>query len=74
MILKLQITWSVNLFSEWRQVSFAYDDDPYGSDVGYSVDELKRIEYREKLEALSNSVSNFNHIGFAHSILQNTMR
>jgi hypothetical protein len=54
-----------DLFSEWRQVSFAYSDDPYGSDVGYSVDELKRIEYREKLEALSNSVSNFNHIGFA---------
>jgi len=54
-----------DLFSEWRQVSFAYDDDPYGSEVGYTVDELKRIEYREKLEALSNSVSNFNHVGFA---------
>ena len=53
------------LFSEWRQVSFAYDDDPYGSEVGYTVDELKRIEYREKLEALSNSVSNFNHVGFS---------
>jgi hypothetical protein len=54
-----------DLFSEWRQVSFAYSDDPYGSEVGYTVDELKRIEYREKLEALSNSVSNFNHIGFS---------
>ena len=53
------------LFSEWRQVSFAYDDDPYGSEVGYTVDELNRIEYREKLEALSNSVSNFNHVGFS---------
>jgi len=48
-----------NLFSEWRQVSFAYQDDPYGSSVGYSTDELKRIEYREKLEAYSNTVSNF---------------
>jgi hypothetical protein len=54
-----------DLFSEWRQVSFAYSDDPYGSEVGYTVDELKRIEYREKLEALSNSVSNFNHVGFS---------
>ena len=53
------------LFTEWRQVSFAYEDDPHGSDVGYSIDELKRIEYREKLEAFSNTVSNFNHAGFA---------
>ncbi len=54
-----------DLFSEWQQVSFAYEDDPRGSPVGYSADELKRIEYREKLEAYSNSVSNFNHEGFA---------
>ncbi len=54
-----------DLFSEWRDVSFAYEDDPYGSPSGYSVDELKRIEFREKLEAYSNAVSNFNHIEFA---------
>lgn len=54
-----------DLFSEWRKVSFAYEDDPYGSPDGYSLDELKRIEFREKLESYSNAVSNFNHIGFA---------
>jgi hypothetical protein len=54
-----------DLFSEWRQVSGAYEDDPRGSPVGYSKDELKRIEYREKLEAYSSTVSNFNHAGFA---------
>ena len=36
------------LFSEWRQVSGAYVDDPFGSDVGYSINELKRIEYRKQ--------------------------
>ena len=54
-----------DLFSEWRKVSFAYEDDPYGSPEGYSLDELKRIEFREKLEAYSTTVSNFNHIEFA---------
>ncbi|MEJ2260610.1 MAG: hypothetical protein P8X83_02975 [Nitrosopumilaceae archaeon] len=54
-----------DLFVEWREVSNAYDEDPYGSDVGYSLDELKRIEFKEKLEAYSNAVSNFNHPGFA---------
>jgi len=49
-----------DLFSEWRQVSYAYTEDPYGSPDGYSLDELRRIEYREKLEAYSNAVSNFN--------------
>ncbi|MDH3676942.1 MAG: hypothetical protein OEQ12_01415 [Nitrosopumilus sp.] len=53
-----------DLFSEWRQVSYAYEDDPYGSPEGYSLDELKRIEFREKLEAFSNAVSNFNHAAF----------
>ncbi len=48
------------LFSEWRQVSNAYTEDPYGSPDGYTLDELKRIEYREKLEAYSIAVSNFN--------------
>ena len=48
-----------NLFSEWNQVSKAYNDDPYGSKVGYSADEIKRIEYRERLDAYSNMVNNF---------------
>lgn len=54
-----------NLFDEWRDVSAAYEEDPYGSEVGYSADELKRIEYREKLQSLSDLVSDFNHSGFA---------
>ena len=56
------------LFAEWRKVSSAYEDDPYGSDVGYSSDELKRIEYREKLESLSNAATNFNHPGFTQNL------
>jgi hypothetical protein len=53
------------IFDEWQEVSAAYSKDPYGSDVGYSSDELKRIEYRKKLGALSNTVSNFYNSGFA---------
>jgi len=49
-----------DLFSEWRQVSYAYAEDPYGSLDGYTLDELKRMEYREKLDAYSIAVSNFN--------------
>jgi len=49
-----------DLFSEWRQVSYAYEEDPYGSPDGYNLDELKRIEYRKKLDAYSIAVSNFN--------------
>ncbi|MDH3618022.1 MAG: hypothetical protein OEM89_04785 [Nitrosopumilus sp.] len=49
-----------DLFSEWRKVSNAYSEAPRGSPGGYSLDELKRIEYREKLENYSNAVSNFN--------------
>jgi len=49
-----------DLFSEWRKVSYAYSEDPYGSPDGYSLDELRRIEYREKLDAYSNTVSIFN--------------
>ena len=52
------------LFDEWQEVSRAYDDDPRGSDVGYSKDELIRIEYREKLDRLSNTVSNFYNADF----------
>ncbi|MFB5597419.1 MAG: hypothetical protein ACE5RJ_00155 [Nitrosopumilaceae archaeon] len=54
-----------DLFSEWREVSSEYADDPYGSDVGYDRAEIKRIDYREKLESLSNAVSNFYNADFA---------
>ena len=47
------------LFDEWRQVSEKYDEDPFGSPEGYSLDELKRIEYRKKLDDLSNFVTTF---------------
>ena len=53
------------LFDEWKKVSKAYEDNPYGSDVGYSGDELIRIDYREKLENLSNVVNTFYNSGFA---------
>ncbi len=53
------------LFDEWRQVSEAYADDPFGSESGYSKDELKRIEYREHLEQISETVSKFYNANFA---------
>ena len=54
-----------SLFEEWTLVSQAYTDNPYGSDVGYSTDEIKRIEFREKLNAYSNMVSTFNNSEFS---------
>lgn len=54
-----------NLFSEWTQVSKAYTDDPYGSKVGYTVDEIKRIEYRERLDAYSKIVNAFYNSEFS---------
>ena len=54
-----------NLFNEWSSVSKAYTDDPYGSDVGYTSDEIKRIEFRKKLDTFSNMVSNFYNAGFS---------
>ena len=48
-----------DLFDEWVLVSEAYAKDPHGSDVGYTVDELKRIEFRKTLTTFSNMVSNF---------------
>ncbi len=53
------------LFDEWQEVSGAYAQNPYGSKVGYSLDELKRIEYRKKLDALSGAVSKFYNADFA---------
>ncbi len=51
-----------DLFDEWTVVSQAYIDDPLGSENGYTLDELKRIEFRKKLDAFSNMVSTF-HTG-----------
>ena len=48
-----------DLFDEWTAISQAYADDPLGSDKGYTLDELKRIEFRKKLDAFSNMVSTF---------------
>ena len=54
-----------NLFNEWVLVSEAYAKDPNGSDVGYTLDEIKRIEFRKKLDSFSNMVSNFYNNGFS---------
>ena len=54
-----------DLFSEWREVTSVYEDDPFGSSVGYDREEIKRIDYRKKLESLSGAVSNFYNADFA---------
>ena len=54
-----------DLFSEWQTVSEAYADDPFGSKNGYSMDELKRIEFREHLDSLNSAVNNFYNADFA---------
>ena len=53
------------LFEEWTLVSQAYTENPHGSEVGYSADEIKRIEFREKLNAYSDMVSTFHNSEFA---------
>lgn len=56
------------LFDEWRQVSEKYSEDPFGSEEGYSLDEIKRIEYRKKLEQITGFVNTFYNAGFdSHS-------
>jgi len=56
------------LFAEWRQVSEKYSEDPLGSPVGYTPDEIKRIAYRERVEELSNFATEFYNADFeAHS-------
>ena len=57
-----------DLFVEWSSVSKAYTDDPLGSDVGYSVDEIKRIEFRKKLDTFSDMVSSFYNAGFSEHL------
>jgi len=54
-----------DLFSEWREVTSEYENDPFGSSVGYDREEIKRIEYRKILESLSSAVSNFYNADFA---------
>lgn len=54
-----------SLFTEWNQVSKAYADDPYGSSIGYSADEIKRIDYRERLDNYSNMVTKFYNSEFS---------
>ena len=54
-----------NLFDEWTVISQAYADDPLGSENGYTLDELKRIEFRKKLDGFSNMVSTFYTAGFS---------
>lgn len=52
------------LFVDWQQVTKAYAEDPKGTDIGYSVDELKKIDYREKINRLSNMALTFSSADF----------
>jgi hypothetical protein len=52
------------LFLDWQKVSKAYAENPDGSDVGYSVDELRKIEYREEIDHLSNTAQEFQNPSF----------
>lgn len=56
------------IFSEWQQVSKAYETDPQGSPVGYSGDELQKIDLRKKIDTLSQfSVKFYNSDFEPHS-------
>ena len=57
-----------DLFDEWNLVSQAYTNDPHGSDVGYTADEIKRIEFSKKLDTFSNMVSTFYNAGFSEYV------
>ena len=57
-----------DLFDEWSSVSQAYADNPLGSDVGYTADEIKRIKFRETLDTFSNMVSTFHNAGFLEHV------
>jgi len=57
-----------DLFDEWTLVSQAYTNDPNGSDVGYTTDEIKRIEFRKKLDTFSNMVSTFYNNEFSSHV------
>lgn len=56
------------LFTEWQTVSKKYSEDPYGSEIGYTGDEIKRIEYRKKIEDLTDFATTFHNADFeSHS-------
>ena len=57
-----------DLFAEWNLVSKAYANNPNGSKVGYSVDELKRIEFRKKLGAYATMITLFENSGFSSHV------
>lgn len=57
-----------DLFAEWQQISNRYSEDPFGSDVGYSADEIKRIEYRKKIGAMSDFATHFYNADFAEHV------
>jgi len=54
-----------DLFLEWREVTYEYEADPFGSSVGYDREEIKRIDYRKQIKSLSSAVSNFYNADFA---------
>ncbi len=58
------------LFIDWQQVTRAYAEDPEGTDVGYSVDELKKIDYREKINRISNMALTFSNADFEPYLLE----
>jgi len=58
------------LFIDWQQVTKAYAEDPDGTDIGYSVDELKKINYREKINRLSNMALTFSSSDFEPYLLE----
>ncbi|CAE6501621.1 hypothetical protein [Candidatus Nitrosotenuis uzonensis] len=54
-------------FAEWQQVSQKYSEDPFGSEVGYSADEIRKIEYRKKIGDLSDFATQFYNADFAEN-------
>jgi len=58
------------LFIDWQQVTKAYAENPDGTDVGYSVDELKKIDYREKINRLSNMALTFSSSDFEPYLME----
>ncbi|MEX0911767.1 MAG: hypothetical protein WDZ43_06570, partial [Nitrosopumilaceae archaeon] len=58
------------LFIDWQQVTKAYAENPDGTDVGYSVDELKKIDYREKINRLSNMALTFSSADFEPYLME----
>lgn len=58
------------LFQDWQKVSKAYAEDPHGSNIGYSVDELRKIEYREEIDRLSNTALEFQNPSFESYMME----